>query len=95
MNKDVKESVSFINEFKDKFSKTKEFVEILSSWNVKGKVLALLDGCDKSVTMASRNIPRFEIMRSEDVNAYDVLRNKTLLLTKTAFDKLMKRLEGK
>lgn len=84
-----------VGELKDKFSKTKEFVKILTSWKVKGKVLALLDGCDNSVALASRNIPRFEIMRSEDVNAHDILRNKTLLLTKTAFDKLMKRVEGK
>lgn len=82
-----------VDELKDKFSKTKEFIEVLAGWNVKGKVLALLDGCDNSVGMASRNIPRFEIMRAEDVNAYDILRNKTLLVTKTAFDKLIKRVE--
>ena len=37
---------------------------------------------------------RFEIVRSEDVNAYDILKNKTLLLTKASFDKLVKRIES-
>jgi large subunit ribosomal protein L4 len=83
-----------MDDFKDKFSKTKEFAKILAALNVnKGKILALLDGCDESVKLASRNIAKLQLMRAEDVNAYDILRNKTLLLTKTAFQKLLKRLE--
>ncbi|MEW5895307.1 MAG: 50S ribosomal protein L4 [Candidatus Omnitrophota bacterium] len=82
----------FINEFTDKFTKTKDFALFLKTLNLKGKVLALLDGCDPSIELASRNIPRFEMMRTEDVNAYDILRNKYLLLTKTALDKLMERI---
>jgi len=83
-----------IEEFKDKFSKTKEFAKILTSLKLKGKILAVLDGCDESVLLASRNIPRFEIKRSEDINAYDILSNKSILLTKTAFQKLIKRIQS-
>ena len=75
------------------FSKTKEFAKILSSLKLEGKVLAILDGCDASVNRVSRNIRFFNLVRSEDVNAYDILRYKNLLVTKTAFDKLLKRIE--
>ena len=73
-------------------SKTKEFAKILSTLKLKGKVLAILDGSDVSITRVSRNLPFFNLVRSEDVNAYDILRNKNLLVTETAFDKLLKRI---
>ncbi len=84
----------FIDEFKEKFSKTKEVAKILKNLKLQGKSLALLDGCDDSIHRAARNIPMFSIMRSEDVNAYDILRNKTIVLTKAAFNKLVKRIKG-
>lgn len=82
----------FVEELADKFEKTKDFAAVLKTLNLKGKILALLDGSDESVGLASRNIPRFEILRAEDVTAYDILRNKYLVLTKTAFDKVLERI---
>lgn len=82
----------FIDELKETFSKTKDFAAILKVLNLRGKTLGLLDGCDSSIGLASRNIPRFEILRAEDATAYDILRNKYLLLTKTAFQKLLERI---
>ena len=75
----------------DKFSKTKDFAQILKALKLRGKTLALLDGFDESVKLASRNIPRFEIVSSDDVNAYHIMKNKNLLLTKASVDKLLKR----
>lgn len=82
-----------LEEFKGKIGKTKEFAEILTTLKLQGKILALLDGCDESVMLFSRNIPRFEMLRCEDVNAYDVLRNKNLLLTKTSLNKILERVK--
>ena len=81
-----------VEEFKDGFSKTKEFAAFLSHLKLKGKILALLDGCHESVLRVSRNIPFVEIMTAEDVNAYDILRARNVLITKTAFEKLLKRI---
>ncbi len=83
-----------LEEFKDKLTKTKEFAKILKTLNLGGKILALLDGCDESVKLAGRNIYKFRIKRAEDVNCYDVLRNKTLLATKSAFLKLLDRIKN-
>ena len=81
-----------VDDLKKSFAKTKEFAAILKSLSLSGKVLALLDGCDHSVQRVSRNIPRFRLMRSQDVNAYDILRHKKILVTKTAFDNLLARI---
>jgi len=80
-----------LDEVSDKFSKTKEFATILTALKLRGKTLALLDGFDESVRLVSRNIPRFEVVSSDDVNAYDIMKNKNLLLTKSSIEKLLKR----
>ncbi len=80
-----------ILEFKDSFKKTKEFVQFLNGLSLQGKVLAALDGCDESVYRVSKNIPLFNMQRAQDLNAYDILRNKKLLLTKAAFESLVQR----
>ncbi|HQP11320.1 MAG TPA: 50S ribosomal protein L4 [Candidatus Omnitrophota bacterium] len=84
-----------VTELTDSFTKTKDFAKILKVWVDRGKVLALLDGSHESVRLVSRNIPRFQVVRAEDVNAYDVMKNKKLLLTKTALEKILKRLGTK
>ena len=82
-----------ISDIKDSFSKTKEFAKVLAQLDLKGKVLAVLDGSDESIARASRNIPSFNVMRAQDVNAYDIMRNKKLLVTKTAFQNLLERVK--
>lgn len=82
-----------LEEFNDKIAKTKEFAGILSALKLRGRILALLDGCDKSIQLASRNIPRFELVRTKDANAYDVLRNKNVLLTRTSLNKILERIQ--
>ncbi len=88
------EKMICVEEWKEKFLKTKDFAKILKELNVQGKTLFLLDGCDDSVRLVSRNIPRLSLMRSFDVSAYDVLKNQTLLLTKSAFTALIKRIQS-
>lgn len=78
-------------DLRDKFSKTKEFAALLNIFALRGKTLAVLDGSDESVRLVSRNIARLEVVRTDDINAYDIMRNKNLLLTKTAFRNLLKR----
>ncbi len=88
-----KEDLVCVDDLKESFQKTKEFAAILKRLSLKGNVLALLDGSDSSVQRVSRNIPLFELMRSQDVNAYDILRYKKILVTKTAFNNLLERIQ--
>jgi len=83
-----------VNDFSEKFEKTKEFASILKGLKLKGKTLAVLDGCDESILRVSRNIPFVSLSRSQDINAYDVLRCKTLLITKTALGNLLNRVQS-
>lgn len=82
-----------ITDINKALNKTKEFAKILNNLKLDGKILALLDGSDDSIQRVSRNIGRFSLLRSTDVNAYDVIKNKKLLVTKTAVKKLIDRIK--
>lgn len=77
-----------------KSGKTKDFVLVLKNLKMSGKkVLAMFEGSDNSVELASRNIARFQISRAIDINALDVIKNNKILATKSAMEKLLKRLQ--
>jgi len=76
------------------FEKTKEFAGILNGLKLRGKTLAILDGSDASVQKVSRNVAFLTQKRSQDVNAYDILRNKNIVVTKTALSNLIQRIKG-
>lgn len=84
-----------LTDIKTSLNKTKEFAKIIVNLGLKGKVLALLDGSDSSIERVSRNLPFFTLMRAQDVNAYDVLRNKKILVSKSAFMSLLNRISDK
>ncbi len=74
--------------------KTKDFMGVLKNLKLStGKVLALFDDCGEDVGRASRNVARVNMLRSSDVNALDILKNNKVLATKSAMEKLLKRLQ--
>jgi large subunit ribosomal protein L4 len=60
------------------------------SW---GKAL-IIDGetVDTNFARAARNLPGLDLLPSRGANVYDILRHETLVLTRTAVDKLVERL---
>ena len=76
-----------------KSAKTKDFVKILKSLKLEGKILSLSDEGDADIMKVSRNIRSFISLRAQDVNAYDILESKKLLVTKSAIKSLLKRIK--
>ena len=73
--------------------KTKEFAGALKALNIKEKTLAMFDGSDPNVTRVSRNISCLTLVSSRDANAYDILKHKKILVTRTALKKLLERIK--
>ena len=71
--------------------KTKEFKKLLESLKIKEKALLIAELRDPSIIKASRNISFFNIVRPKQVNAYDILRHKKVIITKSALKDLIKR----
>ena len=54
----------------------------------------IIDGetIDANFARAARNLPGLDLLPSKGANVYDILRHETLVLTRTAVDKLVERL---
>lgn len=82
-----------VEDIKLSMGKTKEVAAILKAFKLQGNTLAIFDGTATEVALASRNIPFLNLSRASDINAYDVLKNKTVLITKSAIENLLKRIQ--
>ena len=74
--------------------KTKEMVEVLKNHGLYGEKILVVYGEDNNnIYLASRNISGVEVKRAQDINAYDVLKKKYVLIDKKGVEILNKRLE--
>ena len=75
--------------------KTKEIVTLLKSLKLDSKtVLIGLDARDEVVYRSARNITGVEVFATADFNAYTVLKQKHLILTRSALEGLRKKPEA-
>ncbi|MFH1360272.1 MAG: 50S ribosomal protein L4 [Candidatus Omnitrophota bacterium] len=76
-----------------KSTKTKDFAKILKKLKMEGRILALSDEYDKDLLRVAKNIRLLSLLQAQEANAYDILRNKKILITKPAFKTLLKRIK--
>lgn len=68
--------------------KTKQLVGVLDSLGCRASCLIVTDQADANVVLSARNLPRVKVTTSQDLNAYDVLFYKHMLVTRAGFDAL-------
>ena len=84
-----------VEDFNLNEAKTKRVVEILNSLGLKGKkVLMLLPKNDKSIFLASRNLPKVFVKDAVGASAYELLNNDVILFQKSALTALQDKLVG-
>ncbi len=71
-------------------AKTKEVVKVLSALGADRSVLIATNGIDKTFYRSARNIEKTIIKPAAEVNAYDVLSKRTMIITKAAFEDVLK-----
>jgi large subunit ribosomal protein L4 len=72
--------------------RTRLLLEALRGLGLEGSVLVVIDGEDRNLELAARNLPKVDVMRAEGLNVYDVLRHEALLLTQGALARIHERL---
>jgi large subunit ribosomal protein L4 len=72
--------------------KTKGMRAVLGKLEATRSVLLVEVGENRNLTLASRNLPGIKLVPSRDVNVYDLLAHKQVLLTETAAKKLSEAL---
>lgn len=84
-----------VEDLTENYSKTKEFATFLGKLKLDGKTVAALEGSSDTIRRVSDNIPYFKLVRYQDINALDVLKNKFVLVSKTALEGLIQRVQNK
>ena len=84
--------VIVVDDIKLDSPKTKAFIGVMKSLEIKGTTLVVAAVADKNLTLASRNLEKVALATSETLNTYDVLRPDKLIFTKSAFEKVEARL---
>jgi large subunit ribosomal protein L4 len=70
---------------------TKSVVTLLESIGAKGKSLLVSEARDENLWKSARNIRGVEVRAAGDVNAYDVLKFRNLVLSEGALSRLQER----
>jgi len=85
--------VIVVDDLKLASHKTKDFVKVMSTLELKGTTLVISNSdANKNLTLAARNIANVALTTSDSLNTYDVLRPDKLLFTKSAFENVEARL---
>lgn len=69
--------------------KTKPFAQLLGRLGIDRSCLLALDASDKNVVLSARNVDRLTICLGSQLNAYNILKNRKLLITRQAFEGLL------
>ena len=76
-----------VEDFNFEAPKTKEFVNFAKNLKVDGKkVLLVLPGQNKNVTLSARNIPGAETISAADINTYVVMNSNAVILTESSLE---------
>lgn len=75
--------------------KTKEFAEILKNLSLGEKTLVILGEDEKKLFLPARNIAALTILPLKQLNAYEVLKAKSLLISKSTIKLLEEALLGR
>jgi large subunit ribosomal protein L4 len=77
-----------VNELALDQPKTKQLVETIGNLGVEGKTL-LVDSLENvNVVLAARNLPNVEVVDPQNVNVYDVVNSRYVVVTEPALQKL-------
>lgn len=78
-----------VDQFNLPQAKTKLFAGVLKKLSIERTVLLALDEKDEGVMRASRNIQSTRLTSVKQLNAWDILRNRTVLITKSGLEALL------
>lgn len=73
--------------------KTKLLFSILKALKINEKALLILAKLEDNVFLAARNLAHLEVKLASDVNAYDILRFRKLIISKQALEQLIERVK--
>jgi large subunit ribosomal protein L4 len=75
-------NITVLEDFNFETPKTKNFLELLKNLELTGvKTLLVMANAEQNVVLSSRNLKKVKIIRATDLNTYEILDAKQLLIT--------------
>lgn len=88
-------ALKVVEDIEIKEPKTRDFMAILDSLKVEGKVLFVSGVYDRALLKSTTNIKNLNFVNVNELNTFDVFGAKTVVLTKTAVEVLNAKYGGK
>ncbi len=91
----VKEnSIVIVEDFDFEAPKTKQLVDIKDKLQLSNKnSLLILGNTNKNVYLSSRNLQGFNVVKASDVNTYDILKAKSVVISESSIEEIEKILK--
>jgi large subunit ribosomal protein L4 len=81
--------IRVVNEIKFPEAKTKHMAKVYKALGIERTCLVALAERDENLTRSSRNLKQTTLTTVEQLNCWDIMNKRTLLLTKAGFQKLL------
>ena len=86
-------TITVVDTIELKTHKTKDLIALLKPFKLSDKLLIISDIESENINLASRNIEKLKLIKSEGVNVYDLLNYKSILIDKATLTTLVERLK--
>jgi large subunit ribosomal protein L4 len=81
--------VRVVNEIKLPEPKTKHMAQIYKALGIDRTCLLAINGRDENLVRSARNLDRTTLTTVQQLNAWEILKNRTLLLTKAGLEQIL------
>ena len=86
-------NITVLADFSLETPKTKQYLSMLKSLALADqKTLLILPDVDKNITLASRNLQKAKVAVADQINTYDLLNAKRLLISESALERITQKL---
>jgi large subunit ribosomal protein L4 len=93
--KALENSIIVVEDFTFEAPKTKQYAEVLTALKIAGtKTLMVFPDMNTNVVLSARNLPRTWVSRASDLNTYEILRAKNLVITESSLGEIEKSFEN-
>lgn len=82
--KAIDKEIFVVENFDVKTNKTKDFVKVLGELKLEGKTLIVVKELTDNLILASRNLKDVKVIETHEINTFDVINYKNLVITEEA-----------
>jgi large subunit ribosomal protein L4 len=85
--KATENKITILEDFTFETPKTKNFVQLLKSFNLVGKkIIILFPGTDNNVLLSARNLQEVMYLNSKSINTFDIMKAQQLLIIESSLN---------